>query len=332
MAEEVRTFGDILDEIIDLAKLQNTDDVRSALKRKVNVVYQELCFEEPYRWTGVTQSLLLKAKYTDGTVSIDPGSDRVVGTNTAWTENAHLFSKIKLPGADSPYKIIRVNEVSQELTLDAPWTKDFIILGSYAIYKDEYGLFPDAQGLRTFTIPGIAINRQPMPCGPIEMDEARARFAFRSGLPMRYTINGNAHYHAVTWADFKIDFDYWEDAFTVQPRNKKLIIWPALIDHDRVCSVRFTKNVDSLDADADEPLIPFENRSVLIYGTLLKNFLKNRDPQMASLWKREYVELKTKMAADIETTDDELVMCLDKRDFSWRSEYGYEYNTPPWER
>lgn len=330
--EEIRTFGDILDEIIDVAKLQNTTEVRDSLKRKVNTCYQEICFEESYRWTGETRSMVLESAYTAGTVSVTQGSDQAVGTTTVWTENDHLFLKIKVSGAVGPFTIIRVDEVNQILTLDSPWVKDNSALAGYSIYKDEYGLFPDLQDVRTFSIPGVGNQRQPQPCGVIEMDSMRARSPFRSGLPIRYTINGFSYFHERTWADFRVDTDYWEDDTNVQPRNRKLIIFPAIFTQDRVATLRFTRVVDGMDSDTDEPLIPYENRSVLVYGTLVKNFLKQRDIQITNAWMREYAILKTKMAADIETTDDDLMLYVDQRNARFEASTASDITTAPWER
>lgn len=328
--EEIRTFGDILDEIIDLAKLASTPEVRTSMKRKVNTAYQELCQEEPYKWTGVTRPLVLQGTYGDGTVSVTQNSDLVVGTDTAWTENDHLFCKIRIAGSQTPLKIIRVDETAQELTLDAPWTPANSSLASYSIYKDEYGLFPDCEDIRTLKIPGA--YTQPVPCGPIEMDQRRARTPFRSGVPSRYTINGHAHYHQVTWADFRIDFDFWEDEFSDEPKNKNLIIFPAIFAQNTVAQVRYTKTVYPMDAETDEPLIPMGRRGVLVYKTLMTNFLKNRDDRTAYAWGREYEHSKKKLAADIETTDDELVVYSDNRSNSFESFYTSDLTTPPWER
>jgi hypothetical protein len=330
--EEIRTFGDILAEIIDLAKLQDTEEVRNSLKRKVNTCYQELCFEEPYRWTGETRPLVLKASYSDGYVSVTEGSDQVIGSSTAWTEIDHLDCKIKIAGAASPYRIIRVDETGQTLTLDAPWVKDNSALVSYSIYKDEYGLFPDLQDIRTMEIPGVGMQRQPMPCGVMEMDSLRGRFPFRSGLPYRYTINGFAHYHAVTWDTFRIGFDFWEDDPDLTPRNKKLMVYPAIFTQDKIAIVRYTRTVSSMNEDSEEPLIPYENRAVLVYATLVRHFLKNRDPQTAIAWKQEFVGLKTKMAAHIETTDDELVVSVDHRDTGFEASMASDLTTAPWDR
>jgi hypothetical protein len=315
---QVRTFKDVQDEVIDFAKLENSNDVRTSLKRKINTVYQEVCLDKPYNWSGETRPLLLKGRYDTGTISIDQDSETVTGISTVFSELDHRFCKIRIAGSGTPFTIRRVGS-STSLTLDSPWQEDDVVGGSYYIYKDEYGLFPDCHAIRSMWIPGLIKARQPIFCGPREMDEYRAQSPFRSGTPTFYTINGKSHFRGCTWGTFKIGFDFWEGSLDDPPEQRRLIVWPASGNENKTAMVRYTKIPPLMAEDTDEPLIPRDFRMVLVWGTLLKNFLRNRDIATKREWQMEYNGLRTKMAGDIETTDDELRLYVDKTSF--RREY-----------
>jgi hypothetical protein len=246
-------------------------------------------------------------------VSVTNGSYQVTGAGTSWVKITHQNRKIKIGSVTYPFKILRVVEDTQVITLDAPYTGATNTAATYTIFKDEYGLFPDLQDIRQLRIPGLSRKRQPIPCGPRTLDERRDSSPFATGTPTKYTINGFEHYREQTWATFRIDTDFWENDVDSQPKEKKLIIHPGILNEDKIASIRYTRMVSPMSADTDEPLIPYENRSVLVWGVLVDHFLVNRDIQTKSLWEGFYREEKMKMAGDIETTDDELQLIYDRR-------------------
>jgi hypothetical protein len=315
MAEEIRTFRNIQDAIIERAKLENSESVRTSLKEKINTVYNRVCFEEEYRWTAAEMSIMLKKRYTTGTVTVTEGSDDITGSATSWDANIHFGWKMQIFGCNTPFKVIRVGSTTT-ITLDTPWTGDSDTGLSYTLYKDEYGLFPDCQSVRRVRISGISFRRQPVGCGPTEMDGYRSESPFRAGLPRLYTTEGVAHYSEKTWDTFNIDQDFWEDSFDDEPRNPCLIVYPGIMVSDTPLIVRYTKSIQPMDADADEPVIPYENRSVLVWETLVDHFLQNRDIQIKREWSYMATREKEKMAGEIETTSDEMILYVDKRGYS----------------
>lgn len=308
---EVRTFGDIQDAILRRGKIEDTADNRLSIKEYINTLYQQICREEAYRWCGATLPVLLRGKYTTGTITTVDTSDTVTGDSTVWVENTHRYSKMKISGCGSPFKILRVAS-NTSITLDQPWIGTGAASTSYAIYRDEYGLFPDLQDIRKFRIPGLSERQQPRPIGPDQMDALRDQTPFREGTPLYYTIFGKAHYTEKTWATFNLGTDFWEESLDVEPQTSSLVVWPGIMTSDRVALVRYTKSPYPLGADADEPIIPYEDRSVLVWGVLAERFLVNRDIQVRKEWQAKFVEHKKKMASDIETTDDELVLWIDR--------------------
>lgn len=317
---DVRTFKDIQDAIIRRAKLEDTTANRTDLKEYINTYYQRIGREEFYRWSGENGRLKLRAKYTTGTLTATNDSDQVTGDGTAWDENTHRFSRLWVSGSNQNFKIIRVGSTTT-MTLDQPYTGTTTAGLSYTIYRDEYGLFPDFQGMRKLRIPGLARRNQPRPCGPNELDMLRDQSPFRSGTPLYYTVFGKSVYTEKTWATFNVNYDFWEDDLDDAPRNDSLVVWPSILTTDTIATVRYTKILPGLGADADEPLMPRGDRSILVWGVLKERFLVNRDPTTKREWDIEYMSARKKMAADIETTDDELILVNDLSRYSRRAQY-----------
>ena len=316
--KEIRTFLDIQDAIIRRAKIADTEDNRADIKEKINSFYQKISFKQHYRWSGETKPLVLQAKYSTGTITATNGSDQVTGSSTVWAEFDHLFCKMKIGSVSSPFKIIRIGSTTTA-TLDAPYTGDTESGLAYEIYSDEIGLFPDLMNIRKIYVPG---RGDPIyPCGPEEIDRLRYESPFRSGVLERYTIHGLNIYTQKVWSTFNINTDFWEDDYDDIPRNRNLVIWPAVLSADKIIQIRYTKIVPSLGADTDEPLIPYENRSILVYGPLSEWFLQGRDLSIKREWERLYKEDLISMEADIETTDDELIMTVDRRGHRSRSSF-----------
>lgn len=313
---EVKTFKDIQDAILRRGKIEDTEDNRTAIKEYINTDYQLLTREEPYRWLGSNAAIRLRGSYSTGTITTVDGSDEVTGSSTVWVENDHRFSRMKIAGStNTRFKIIRV-ESNTALTLDQQFIGTGASSVSYEIFRDEYGLPPDLQDIRKLRIPGLSNRSQPQPLSPEKMDILRDRSPFRGGTPLYYTVNGQAHYTEKTWADFNIGTDFWETSLDDVPVNPALIVWPSILTTDRMVEIRYTRKAFPMNLDTDEPLIPYEDRAVLVWGVLSERFLVNRDIPMRREWQRQHKDMKRKMAADIETTDDELILHVNARRYS----------------
>jgi hypothetical protein len=311
---EVRTFKDIQDAILRRGKIEDNESNRTEIKEYINTLYQEINREEAYRWSGATMPIRLRGKYTTGTITATDDSDEITGASTVFSANDHTFSKMRISGSNTPFTIKRVGSATT-CTLNQYFIGTTASSLSYVIYKDTYGLFPDFQDIRKLRIPGLATRNQPKPAGIDFIDRLRDRSPFREGVPIYYTVFDKAIYTEKTWATFNLDTDYWEDALTVEPRNISLVVWPGILTDDRMAQVRYTKVVYPMGADSHEPAIPYEDRAVLVWGVLAERFLVNRDIGIRREWRNEYLARKQKMASDIESTDDSLVLTVDKSQF-----------------
>jgi hypothetical protein len=324
MVYRVDTFEDILNAIITRGKINpNSEAAVNELKQKVNVAQTDICYGKPYRWSGDTRPLVLKPKYTAGTVDVTNASITITGTATAWTDDLE-GRKFIIPGQTQYYKIVRVNSATS-ITINPAYLGDTDTGKSYSIFQDEYGLFPDLQDVRTIRHPDLPYLMQPISIR--EMDNKRSFTPDMSGTPQYFSIDGYATYNQKTWGTFLLGTDFFEDNPDVTlPRNKKLIVWPSMNTSASALLVRFTKICPDLVNASDQSLIPYESRYIIVLHVLVNNFLQERDFVTKNEWKKEYKELLKKMAGDIETTDDQLILKPTASRNAWSpSQYGGGY-------
>ena len=321
----IETFKDIQDAIIRRAKIADNAENRTDLKEKINSSHLKLCFSNKYWWSGQTRDLVLKAKYTTGTIAVTNGSHAVTGTGTTWTEELHLRWKMKIGSDPTPYTVTAVTGTGA-LCINPAYQGSTASGVSYALYNDEYGLFPDCQDVRKLYIPGQPNIGRIYPRGPDYIDELRNAKPFLGGNPRHYTVNGKNVYHQKTMANWMIGVDFFEDAIdTDQPKQKNLIIYPAMLTADKVAKVRYTVRPAELVNDGDIPLVPLENRMVLVLDVLKDHFIQNRDARTKGMWEKEYNGYLREMTSDIENYDDE-TQFLPDRSTHRKFPYFYEDN------
>ncbi len=76
-------------------------------------------------------------------------------------------------------------------------------------------------------------------------------------------------------------------------RYRELLVYPSIMNERTNLNVDFVKTVAALEADADEPLIPLEDRIVLFYGALKRTWSRERNPEE---WANNKAEFEMKLA------------------------------------
>jgi len=326
--QQIKTFKDIQDAIITRAKLKDDTSLRNELKQKINEAQKALACEKPYSWSGESRPLVLKAKYATGTIAVTNGSHTITGTSTVWTELAHLNWKIKIGSQASPYTVKYVAS-NTSINIDPAFEGDTASGVSYTLYKDEYGLYPDCHELRKFQIPSY--RRVIYPRGIDYVDDHRAQRPFLGGLPHMYSRHGKGVYHQKTWATFLLGTDFWEDLVTTDyPRNKMLVIYPAIFNEDRNAILRYTRVPPAMSEDAEEPLIPVEWRRILMLKVLKEQFLQNRDVATKREWEREYDALHKEMLSDIENTDEDTIFQVSRENNRFTNRWASSDDSRNW--
>lgn len=317
--EQVKTFGDIIDSIVDRAKLNTDTATRTRVKEYVNTSYQKIVYQRPYKWSGETGRLTFDARYNTGTATFTNGSGTLTGASTVWTTD-HEGWKIYRVGDNVIYNVLR-RDSATSLQIHPVYAGTTTSAASYVLYKDEYGLFPDLQDLRFISIPNRKHNL--IEIGPRDMEGRRSEFVIRHGVPEYFTTHGLNYFHSTTWANFAINTDYWEDdPDATRPKNKNLILWPSIFTSSIVAKIRYTQKALLMNDDAEEPIIPPENRYILVLDVLVENFMIERDFVTKREWESRLKEYQRRMEADVETTDDSLILTPDRTRDEVRRRFG----------
>lgn len=91
---------------------------------------------------------------------------------------------------------------------------------------------------------------------------------------------------------------------TNSARYRALFVYPAITDTRVGIQVDYQKAAPALDADLDEPIIPIDDRIVLLYGALHRAWSRERNPEEAARNVTLYREKLGRMAGQIQDSLD----------------------------
>lgn len=95
---------------------------------------------------------------------------------------------------------------------------------------------------------------------------------------------------------------------TDRSRYRELNYYPALNQTPVVLHLDYQKNVAPLDADADEPLVPLDDRIVLLYGALNRAWRRERNTEEANTNLQLYRDTLARMAGHIQDSLDKPII------------------------
>ena len=87
-------------------------------------------------------------------------------------------------------------------------------------------------------------------------------------------------------------------------RYRELMVFPSMYKTDTLLHVDYVKEVKLLDADSDEPLIPIEDRMILVYGALSRAWIPHGDPDEAARNQQLYDRKLSKMMGKLNDSTD----------------------------
>lgn len=87
-------------------------------------------------------------------------------------------------------------------------------------------------------------------------------------------------------------------------KYRELLLYPSLFDANTTLYVDYKMEAPPLIDDSDEPLIPLEDRNVLVYGALSRQWVKVRDEETANRNEIKFQQKLAKMAGRIDDAID----------------------------
>lgn len=112
------------------------------------------------------------------------------------------------------------------------------------------------------------------------------------------TYTGSVPYQEAATADLSLTLKL-RSTDTDAERYRELWVYPSLYNADVLMHVDYIKEIKPLENDTDEPLMPIEDRSVLLFGALVRAWTRHGDPdevaRNATLYDRKLMKMLGKL-------------------------------------
>lgn len=294
-------FKDIQDAVLEQLRIPADDtNTLEKIKRDINMVYvNEVVPANRWPWLRKRLDKIHSKYYNTGTANVGEDSTTVVLSAAVATSKVGYYFATN--GHNEIYKITAHTAGSDTLTLESAYTGSDNTEASYKIWTDEVNLPIDCR--ETIDIRHDWTSRPMIPRGMQKFDELMMTDRRLEDRPRYYSTD-----------DFK-DPTPGDDE-TESDRYRYMRIYPALYNKNTTLHITYVQEVDALDTDADEPLMPIEDRIILVYGALRQAWLRERDENAANinaqLFNKKLAEMKGKYedSSDmprIEVADDYMI-------------------------
>lgn len=267
-------FEDLYTAISEELKVPVSDGTTlGRTKRDINMIY--LNHVIPFKpsgwwWLKKEQDVQTLPKITTGTIDITNGSSTVTFSSAPTVDLDGYF--LKVTGYDEVIEISAHTADQATATLKSPWQRGTISAGGYTVWKDFVSLDSDMKETSLITH-----EKRPTPldaCNNLRFKEFRARQPDFNGYPTIYNTE---------------DFD--------SSGNRILRWYPACDSNIHTLHVTGVAEATRLSADADEPLMPVEDRIVLFYGACARGWWKQGNEQRGNTNWKLFEEKLAAMAA-----------------------------------
>lgn len=253
MAQELVTFGDIIDAICEQIGVQ-TSDTRAVnkIKRFINMKYHELVTSKRWTWLEKTTQIVHDEYYSTGTVALTAGSaSATLSASPSVSLGSFKNYRFSPSGNNTVYTVLSHTAGSASLTLTTAYQEDTNATAGYKIWRDRIDLPTEAK--ETIEIWHSERTKPLDAIGSQGFRRLEAKDPKAEGCPEAYN----------TWDFFNPnDPDPEVDA----DRYRQTRIYPSITDHPIVLNVDYIQKAGVLENDDDEPIIPLEDRIVLYYG------------------------------------------------------------------
>lgn len=296
-AIEVVTYKDIVDEVTRRSRQNEDDDVtRNKIKGYVNMRLAEVSGRQKWKWRKQRRTMQIIGKYETGTVATTNGSRSIVFTGASITED-FKGRGIFIGSDEESYRMISVDVANQSAILDTYYNGTTSASTTFKVFKDAYGLWPDFEGFDDIV---SHYRRRPIfRKGPSQIQEMTNRAPRVEGKVRCVTTAGLKNYEGIPMGPMVMGED-----FMGNPKSKRMVIYPAIADENYILPITYIKKMESLDADDDEPLMPVEDRIILVYGALADLYETLKDNDAFTIWEQKFAQKLQQMLSDHQEDDD----------------------------
>lgn len=296
------TFDDILSAILEELKIPASDaDEVNRIKRDINMVYiNRVVPAKNWKWLAGFASKEFKPTYSDGTVSVTPDNTTITfSVAPATSKTGYWFST-------DDYNEIYVIEAhtagATTATLSSVYTGTLGTAKTFKVWTDAIALPTDCRE----TVE-VYHDHYMQPMKPVGLQEYRRIVSENPKLSSR-----PAYY---------CTFEHVGDEDATRYRLMK--VYPSVYNNSTTIKIDYVKDATALELDEDEPLMPIEDRIVIVYGALARAWKRLGDPTSAEQSERDFQEKLALMMGRVEDSQDTPQLSVQSRYLARKRGRGY---------
>ncbi len=295
-------FSDIVTAVTNELKIPLTDSLTvNRIKFDINMTYRDevVPFKKWY-WllkktkvihqnfygTGVTVNTVNNST----TITLSSSPDVSLGSFAGQYFSTNQFDEI--------YDVATHTAGSTTVVLSSPFLGPSETLASFKIWNDQIALPQDLREVQSMYHQRITTNMSGV--GFKEFREIVTELPKQMDFPFYFHVN---EFTDLVHPDDELDSE----------RFRYARLYPSISQTPVTIDIDYIKKVSPLVDDGDEPLMPIEDRIVLVYGALSKAWSRERNPEEASRTYQLYQAKLARMAGKIEDGFDEPKLSMDTR-------------------
>ena len=344
-AIKCRTFGDMISIVESRGRIEGSVETvdRELIKGFLNEHYLRIGTERNWWWRSFHRTIPFKTPVeSESGVSsaalVDESREVVMTGLTVGV--SYVGRSIRFNGTGELYRIIGYHAASNKFLLEGEFLGTADADATFKIYEYEFALPPDYDTVKQLYI----IDDMVMGYGQVdykstlEFNRKLAASSTTVGYPRFYTIDGkiNANNSLEVLDKMALDYDFLGG--DAADKSDCIRILPINPDKSRLIHIDYSMNITALAEDADEPIMPLDNRWMLIHFALYEWFKTNGQDRTSEKELRDGTSMLKEMRNEHRKTEPKpkfvvnankfrRVHSYDARDDMFRAARALEYDT-----
>jgi hypothetical protein len=303
MSYELKTFADIYSAVLEEVKVPTNDtNFLNRVKRDINMIYlDEVVPHKRWWWLDGSTQAVHKVYNSAASVSVTP-DDETVDFEVAPQAGLGSFKGyfFAVDGFDEVYTIATHTAGSGTFELSSKFQGELNDEATYKIWTDKVALPTDCK--EVYEVYHHRSRAPMMGLGPKEYRQFLLSSLPRAtGFPERFNV-GDYNDPSVS------------DGETESDRYRVMRVHPSITTENVTITIDYIKEASPLESAADEPVLPLEDRIVLLYGALHRAWARLANDSQAN---RNYQLYQQKLARMSGKTEEG----FDKPKFALSSDY-----------
>lgn len=318
------SFGDIISIVENRARIKGAvqDRDRNFIKGAINEWNNTISTERNWYWRKFDRDFVFSTALTTGTVAVTLNSRSAVFTGLT-VDATYVGKTLRVDGTSELYRIIGVTVSSNTVYLSTNYVGATNATATFKLFQYEFPLPPDCDTLLQvyYDSPDRSyVNGSPDLdfINNLEFNRLLSTSGDYSGAPTHYTKDGKISAESIPPLDIMVlDYDFLGgDEYA---KVDKIRLFPIEPDQKRLIHINYTVQVETLSQDADKPLMPIDNRWILVHFALGEWWKSNGALNLAD---REFGQAKkmlNEMRSEHHKTDSKPKFIVPKNRFRRRN-------------